>query len=172
MAGKVKTESGKTVENVELSINTSEPKYATTDNKGEFLFPGLKGGNDYTISPTKDINPMNGISTIDLLTIQKHILGIEPLGSPYKLIAADIDKNNNVSTKDLLELRKLILQLIDKFPSNTSWRFIDGNYVFPDPSNPFKTSFPEVNYRDWETDRKSTRLNSSHITRSRMPSSA
>ena len=28
------------------------------------------------------------------------------------------------------------------------------------------------NYRDWETDRKSTRLNSSHITRSRMPSSA
>ena len=30
----------------------------------------------------------------------------------------------------------------------------------------------ETNYRDWETDRKSTRLNSSHITRSRMPSSA
>ena len=27
-------------------------------------------------------------------------------------------------------------------------------------------------YRDWETDRKSTRLNSSHITRPRMPSSA
>ena len=27
-------------------------------------------------------------------------------------------------------------------------------------------------YRDWETDRKSTRLNSSHITRSRMPASA
>ena len=27
-------------------------------------------------------------------------------------------------------------------------------------------------YRDWETDRKSTRLNSSHITRSRMPSSS
>ena len=30
----------------------------------------------------------------------------------------------------------------------------------------------DVAYRDWETDRKSTRLNSSHITRSRMPSSA
>ena len=29
----------------------------------------------------------------------------------------------------------------------------------------------ETYYRDWETDRKSTRLNSSHITRSRMPSS-
>ena len=31
---------------------------------------------------------------------------------------------------------------------------------------------PGSAYRDWETDRKSTRLNSSHITRSRMPSSA
>ena len=33
-------------------------------------------------------------------------------------------------------------------------------------------SFYAAAYRDWETDRKSTRLNSSHITRSRMPSSA
>ena len=29
-----------------------------------------------------------------------------------------------------------------------------------------------VSYRDWETDRKSTRLNSSHRSLSRMPSSA
>ena len=31
---------------------------------------------------------------------------------------------------------------------------------------------PRVVYRDWETDRKSTRLNSSHSAKSRMPSSA
>ena len=29
-----------------------------------------------------------------------------------------------------------------------------------------------LDYRDWETDRKSTRLNSSHSAKSRMPSSA
>ena len=29
-----------------------------------------------------------------------------------------------------------------------------------------------MQYRDWETDRKSTRLNSSHSAKSRMPSSA
>ena len=29
-----------------------------------------------------------------------------------------------------------------------------------------------MGYRDWETDRKSTRLNSSHSAKSRMPSSA
>ena len=31
---------------------------------------------------------------------------------------------------------------------------------------------PRDDYRDWETDRKSTRLNSSHSAKSRMPSSA
>ena len=30
----------------------------------------------------------------------------------------------------------------------------------------------DIKYRDWETDRKSTRLNSSHEIPSRMPSSA
>ena len=32
--------------------------------------------------------------------------------------------------------------------------------------------FKAPDYRDWETDRKSTRLNSSHSAKSRMPSSA
>ena len=42
-----------------------------------------------------------------------------------------------------------------------------------------KDKFPQIDkvkeqkaYRDWETDRKSTRLNSSHSAKSRMPSSA
>ena len=45
--------------------------------------------------------------------------------------------------------------------------------IFPIMDNlHMDTFFFFVTYRDWETDRKSTRLNSSHITRSRMPSSA
>ena len=37
--------------------------------------------------------------------------------------------------------------------------------------DPIRFSFDGL-YRDWETDRKSTRLNSSHSAKSRMPSSA
>ena len=44
-------------------------------------------------------------------------------------------------------------------------------------SGPFDKKFKgdknaQADYRDWETDRKSTRLNSSHSRASRMPSSA
>ena len=38
--------------------------------------------------------------------------------------------------------------------------------------NSLKTHTLKEGYRDWETDRKSTRLNSSHSAKSRMPSSA
>ena len=38
---------------------------------------------------------------------------------------------------------------------------------------PMPRTYSAINsYRDWETDRKSTRLNSSHSAKSRMPSSA
>ena len=39
-------------------------------------------------------------------------------------------------------------------------------------SNMLRATQYFIEYRDWETDRKSTRLNSSHSAKSRMPSSA
>ena len=52
-----------------------------------------------------------------------------------------------------------------------------GRYqVYRDPYFPPNTILlghkGSTSYRDWETDRKSTRLNSSHSRASRMPSSA
>ena len=44
------------------------------------------------------------------------------------------------------------------------------NYRIMQEQNRFNAE--EAAYRDWETDRKSTRLNSSHRSLSRMPSSA
>ena len=49
-----------------------------------------------------------------------------------------------------------------------------GLNTAPAPQQQFKKwlNITDSNYRDWETDRKSTRLNSSHEIPSRMPSSA
>ncbi|MFN8303105.1 MAG: hypothetical protein U0U46_11470 [Saprospiraceae bacterium] len=109
-----------------------------SDNAGEYLFSNyLPLSTDYTVTPVKDDNPMNGVSTFDLVLISKHILGTDPLNSPYKIIAADANKSNSVTTFDIVELRKLILGIYTELPNNTSWRFIDKNFVFSDPSNPF-----------------------------------
>jgi hypothetical protein len=75
--------------------------------------------------------------------ISKHILGIEPLGSPYKMIAADANKSNSITTFDIVELRKLILGIYTELPNNTSWRFVDKSQQFANPLNPFTAPLKE-----------------------------
>lgn len=102
---------------------------------------------DYKITPLKDNDPLNGVSTFDLVLIQKHVLGLEPLNSPYKIIAADANKSGSVTTFDIVELRKLILGQYEEFSEihamQTSWRFVQLEYEFPNEENPFSQQFPE-----------------------------
>jgi hypothetical protein len=60
------------------------------------------------------------------------------------MIAADVNNSESISTLDLIQLRKLILGIDTEFSNNTSWRFVDAAYVFPDATNPWAADFPEV----------------------------
>ncbi len=106
----------------------------------------LESGSSYNLTSAKNINPLNGVTTYDLVLITKHILGLELFDAPWKMIAADANKSNSVTTFDIVEIRKLILGIYDTLPGNTSWRFIPSDFVFPFPDNPFATPFP-----DWVT---------------------
>lgn len=115
------------------------PEYITT-NTGKYSFYGIPYKGNVTIEPLRKDDPLNGVSTIDLVLIQKHILGQASLNSPYKLIAADVNNNGAVDVIDLLELRKLILGIYENIPTSDSWRFIPKSYTFADPSAPW--SYP------------------------------
>jgi hypothetical protein len=145
IAGKVMTEITEPVEHVILDIKSSNPGIPAfkTDANGTYSFAGLPMNGNYTIIPRRDDDPSNGVSTIDLVLIQKHILGVQQLNSAYKVIAADVDHSNDVSVIDLVELRKLILTIYDKMPNNTSWRFVPKSFVFNDINNPWSQTFPE-----------------------------
>ena len=97
----------------------------------------------YQITPYSPTDYLNGVSTIDIILISKHILGIQPLDSPYKMIAADINRSSTVSTLDLILLRKAILGITTGFANNSSWRYVDAAYIFPNPVNPWEEAFPE-----------------------------
>jgi hypothetical protein len=60
------------------------------------------------------------------------------------LIAADVNMDEIIDIRDMLELRQLILFAIDDFTVNDSWRFIDAEYVFPDPQNPWIEAIPSA----------------------------
>jgi len=91
---------------------------------GIFQFNQTYG--DYDVTPEKDINYLNGVTTYDLV-----------------LIAADANNSQSISALDLVKIRALILHLEDEFSNNTSWRFVDQDYVFPNPANPWQEEFPE-----------------------------
>ena len=105
-------------------------------------------GNPEFIEPEKTDNPANGVSSIDLVAIKKHLLGIESLDSPYKLIAADANNSGGISTMDVVELKQLILDPSIGLANNDSWRFVVASYEFPDSSNPWLEAFPEAIYYD------------------------
>ncbi len=145
ISGLIITEEDQPVEEVMMNINVPMPHDMMTDPTGNYMMDSLSQGLDYTIVPELDGNPLNGVSTMDLILITKHILGIQPLTSPYKKIAADVNASNSISTLDVIHLRKLILGVTQGFaPNNTSWRFVDANYEFPNPLNPWQEVFPEL----------------------------
>lgn len=98
----------------------------------------------FCIIPSRNDNQLNGVTTYDLVLMSKHILATEPFNSPYKMIAADINKSGSITTFDILELRKLILGIYDSMPNNTSWRFVEKSFSFPNPLDPFATNLPDT----------------------------
>ncbi len=144
IAGRIATEVDSSVMGIEVSISGEHNAIKLTDEDGRYGFEGLASGYDYSITPLLDQDYVNGLSTFDLILISKHILGIGPLDSPYKMIAADVNNSRSVTTLDVILLRKIILGIDLAFTNNTSWRFVDKSYDFPDPSNPWLESFPEI----------------------------
>ncbi|MCP3929711.1 MAG: T9SS type A sorting domain-containing protein [Bacteroidetes bacterium] len=142
--GNIRTEAGIAIEQVQVEIDDQLSSIIETNNNGEYSFSGIPAGNDYAVTAVKDINHSNGISTLDQIIILRHILGNVPMTSPYKLIAADVNNSHSVSMADLIQIRKVILGVETQFSQNTSWRFIDADYDFPQPANPFFEDFPET----------------------------
>jgi hypothetical protein len=151
VSGALKTEMTDGVEEGNVNVTGTPVNFAPpfsmfdlSDNSGVFTLPNsVPAANNLTITPEKDDNPLNGVTTYDLVLISKHILGIEPLDGAYNMIAADANKSNSITTFDIVELRKLILGIYQELPSNTSWRFVDKAQVFTNAANPFQDVIKE-----------------------------
>ncbi len=139
IAGNIRREDEQMIDLVEVNLNSiamaSPMNNMALD--GTYAFESVPMNNDYEVVALKNDNYLNGVSTLDLVMIQRHILGIQALDSPYKIIAADINNSASINGIDLVELRKLILGIYTELPQNDSWRFVNTTHVFPDMTNPF-----------------------------------
>jgi len=145
VSGAIISESNAAVRTVTLNTRgsgVSQSMTTATDGLYSFTFPFQESD---TIRPSKnnDVTNTNGISTLDILLIQRHILNSVLLSSPYKIIAADVNLSGSVTTLDILLIRAMILGNISTFPNGRMWNFVPSDFVFANPANPF----PFNNYK-------------------------
>ncbi len=143
VSGNVEDERGSAVEGVTVSLVGSEFADLQTNASGAFEFPEMNAGGNYNLMPYSADDYTNGVSTMDMIHVQRHLLAINAINSPYKMIAADVNRDGKISAMDLLETRNLILGVSSEFKNNTSWRFINADYQFENEANPITESYPE-----------------------------
>jgi hypothetical protein len=152
VSGILATETDEVVEDVFVNLGGSE-LHTMSNEEGKFDFINMTTGGAYSVKPEKNDDHINGVSTLDLVLIQRHILSIDKLNSPYKLIASDANRDGKITAADLVELRKLILGTTTSFSNNKSWRFVDKGYTFQDVKFAQGEAFPEVyNIENLNTD--------------------
>ena len=113
-----------------------------TDTNGYYEFHIRSG--EFLIESYKNSDYINGITTLDIIHIQKFLLAIKDITDPYKLISAEVNRDGTISAADILDLRKLILGVTDTLRHN-SWIGIPKDYVIVDSTKAFQNieEFPK-----------------------------
>jgi hypothetical protein len=126
VTGTIETELEESVELVDVTAQLSNGQELNfvTRASGAYSFAAALGL-DVEIVPKKNTDHMNGISTADLVKMQKHILGKELLPNANRELAADVNSDGRISALDLLDIRRLILGKVDELPNSDSWAFVN-----------------------------------------------
>jgi hypothetical protein len=142
------TMSDKRVPGARLIGPTNTIATSISDGTYNLAFDAVSNVTINTLAPiTNPADGADGVTTLDISLVRRHILNIVSLDSPYKLLAADVDGNKAVSTLDLSFMRRLVLDPTNRPPAGL-WRFIPSNYIFTNTlapwSAPTNRSYPGV----------------------------
>ncbi|MBK7694840.1 MAG: T9SS type A sorting domain-containing protein [Saprospiraceae bacterium] len=117
--------------------NNQMLKLVNTNQNGQYAFNDLLVKETEHFVVERNDFAGNGVSTYDILLIQKHILGVKELDSPYKLLAADVNNTKTITARDIADLRKVVLGVKDYFPNQKIWRFFSTKFAFGDEKEPW-----------------------------------
>ena len=138
IAGVIYTETNTPIPNTNVLLIGDNGFSVSTvsDAQGNYSFSGLSTGKNYILDFAKSSSILNGLSTFDLLQVQKHILNREILKSPFKMLAADVNNSGSISTSDLISLKRALLGLTTSFEKVPIWQFVPFENGFINISTP------------------------------------
>lgn len=133
------------VPNVNVRLSSGEE--VKTDSSGRFQFDEINDFSNLTLNFSKDDDQLpEGLSSVDLVQILNHILGIIPFEHQLQIASADLNNDASVSSVDLIILRNIILGLTNELPNNTPiWRFSENHIpILAIPDSPLQITANKV----------------------------
>ncbi len=131
ISGRITNSKSIPIKNVVVVLSGFVNSTFKTGSDGRYKFENLPAGQSYTITPTYDTTPLDGVSTGDISVINKHVLGKQTITSEFKKLSADVNRSNTISTSDINTINKMVLGKQYEFPNNKNWYFVTPNYKWP-----------------------------------------
>ncbi len=124
--GVITTEQLRVIKKVDVVLQDQDGSEIDLANDvvGSYEFTYALGKKGF-VKPSKEEGYINGVSTRDMIEVQRHILGEKNLDSWYQKQAADVNADGRISVVDIIQMRKLILAVTDEFPDQSSWQFFN-----------------------------------------------
>ena len=122
--GRVTSLSGAPLTDVTITTGRGE----TFTNNFGFYQVGGTVGEDYALRASRDADPRDGLSTLDLVILRRQLLGIAPFTTPFQRLAADLNRDGFVDLQDALLLQGIILGRRDYYPATSPWRFVPADW--------------------------------------------
>ena len=107
----------------------------TVNAAGAYQFTGIPTGQEYTLVPEVPGLPLYEVSTLDIVVGAQHILNLNQLDTPLKLVAGDVNESGSLTTFDLINMRQLVLGAISNFPRD--WLFLRTDIQFYNDQEPW-----------------------------------
>lgn len=105
VSGKIVDECGQGIEGIIVAANGST---VFTDATGAYSFENIPEGSDLQICVELEPDPLmpysNQVTVCDIRTVSRHILGIEPLSNPVRMLCSDVNRSGSITTFDIVEM--------------------------------------------------------------------
>ncbi len=143
------------VKDATVNLSGSATGSDLTDVNGDYFIATAVNSGNFTLTPVKTANKLNGVTVADATTIQQHTANVTLITDAYKQVAADVNKSNSITTLDASIINQSILgnpAALAQF--KTSWRFVPTNYALSVPpwGFPEKRSYTNINTSQTDQD--------------------
>jgi hypothetical protein len=121
------------VPGVTLTLTGDASGSTVSDSSGNYTLSSMPSGGNYTVTPAKAaLAPGSaGITTVDVIAIQRHFLNIGTPLSGCRLTAADVNGSSGIDTIDVIAVQRFFLVLSNGIANVGRYQFNPVNRSYP-----------------------------------------